>query len=84
MQLYRFTHDGRVCAGDYLDDQGKGIFAMAKESENEHYLIIQGYFILIMIIVYYSMIGLSILSIIVVALTLKYQKQENDRASVAQ
>ena len=81
MQLYRFTHDGKVCSGDYLvDSENEGVVDRAEQ--NADYLIVQGQFILVMIIMHYSMFGLVLLTIIFVAATLKYKKQgANENAS---
>ena len=71
MQVYRFEHMGRVCSGDYLENQW---------AAEEPFLIFKGYFILVMICIIYGMIGLVMLSVLMLALTLKYSK-ENGRES---
>ena len=63
MQLYRFEHLGKVCAGDYNTSD-----------DFEGYLPKKGLFIRIMIDIIYGMIGLTILSIICFALTISYKK----------
>ena len=67
MQLYRFGHMGKVCAGDYLYQE------KWNESVNEDYLVIKGQFIYVMILIIYGMMGFVVFSVIIIALTLKYQ-----------
>ena len=73
MQLYRFTHYGKVCSGDYLEGSEEENSNYSMASANQDYLIMQGYFIKIMIIIHYSMFALITLTILFVAATLKYK-----------
>ena len=74
MQLYRFEHLGRVCAGDYLSEDTKW--------DTPGYLLYKGYFISVMVFVIYGMVGLMLLSVLLLALTLRYSKnKESGRQS---
>ena len=66
MQLYRFTHNGRVCSGDYKGDD--------RDFTNREYLVEYGFFIYVLIWCYYSMIALLTISVSCFALTLKYHR----------
>ena len=69
MQLYRFEHLGRVCAGDYLTEDAKW--------DTPGYLLYKGYFISVMVMVIYGMVGLMLLSVLLLALTLRYSKNKD-------
>ena len=56
---------GKVCSGDYL--------YASKWDQEAPYLIIKGQFIYVMILIIYGMMGLVVFSVLVIALTLKYQ-----------
>ena len=58
MQVWRWSHAGKVCSGDYLDDKD--------EADREVYLIFEGKFIKAMLIAVYSVLGLSCLSVLIV------------------
>lgn len=73
MQVYRFEHMGRVCSGDYLDN---------KWAADEPYLVLKGYFILVMICIIYGMIVLVILSVLMLVLTLKYSKESGRQSFI--
>ena len=47
---------------------------LEKSRENPGYLIKQGYFIKVMIVIYYSMFCIILLTILLVAFTVKYQQ----------
>ena len=70
LQLDRYTHNGRVCSGDFLSKEE------AKNVDKRFYLTEAGFFIHVMILVYYGMIGLIVLSICCVALTLRFGQKE--------
>ena len=74
MQLYRFEKLGRVCAGDFLPKE-------TKWKDTEGYLLYKGYFITVMICIIYGMLGLMLLSVLLLALTLRYSKNNGDRTS---
>ena len=75
MQLYRFEHMGKVCAGDYLYQD------KFNQGDDSDYLVIKGQFIYVMILIIYGMIGFVVFSVVIIALTLKYQNV-NIRKSV--
>ena len=58
---------GQVCSGDFLETDD--IF-----SAEVPYMPYKGRFILVIIIIIYAMIGLFLLSIFMLAMTLKYQE----------
>ena len=60
MQIWRWSHSGRVCSGDYL--------ASYDDGDTDVYLIFEGKFIKSMLITIYSILGLSFLSLCVVAI----------------
>ena len=66
MQLYRFTHAGRVCSGDFLYNPDR--------DAKENYLIEAGYFINVLIWTYYSMIAVILLSVSCVAFSTSVRK----------
>jgi len=59
MQVWRWSHAGKVCSGDYLDNKD--------EADRNVYLIFEGNFIKAMLIAVYTVLGLSALSIVIVA-----------------
>ena len=65
MQLYRFEHLGKVCAGDYN-----------ASGDQAGYLPTKGLFIHLMIDIIYGMLGLIVLSIICLSLTFKYKQNQ--------
>jgi len=55
MQVWRWSHAGQVCSGDYLDN--------LDDADKEVYLVFEGKFIKVVLIAIYSIMGLSCLSI---------------------
>ena len=76
MQLWRFEHEGQVCSGDFLPEDQKW-------SAQAPYMVSKGYFIKTIIYVIYGMVGLVILSVILIAITLKHQKNQQLRKSLS-
>ena len=72
MNLWRFEHEGKVCSGDYLEENDRKEYA--KMDGENGYMIKKGFFIYVIICVIYGMIGLVICSISLIACTFKYQK----------
>lgn len=69
MQLWRLSKTGRVCSGDYLTgDETK--------EEKEKYVLTEGLFLKVIIIVSYSIIFLALLSVFFVAMCLSRKKTE--------
>ena len=59
MQVWRWSHSGQVCSGDFLESYDDG--------DEDVYLIFEGKFIKAMLITIYSILGISLLSLLVVA-----------------
>ena len=59
MQVWRWSHAGRVCSGDYLENYD--------DADRSIYLIFEGKFIKAILITVYSVLALSCLSVIIVA-----------------
>ena len=74
MQLFRFTHAGKVCAGEFLADD------MDLDDIPEPYMPAKGNFIFIMIMVIYGMVGLFLLSVFCLVL-LSLSLKKNNRTS---
>lgn len=67
MQVWRWSHSGKVCSGEYI----------GTETVNpEDYLIFEGKFIKAILIAIYSVLGLSTLSILIVSICF-YRRQRN-------
>lgn len=66
MQVWRWSHSGKVCSGDFLPE---GI-----EPPTDVYLVFEGKFIKAILIAIYSIMGLSCLSIMVITVC-HYTKQ---------
>ena len=60
MQLWRWEHSGRVCAGDYLDRD-------ITEEDKDTYLIVEGKFIKWVLLIIYIIIGMGFLTMCIVA-----------------
>ena len=60
MQVWRWSHSGRVCSGDFLND--------LDSADEDVYLVFEGRFIKIMLLIVYSVLGLSLLSIMIVSI----------------
>jgi hypothetical protein len=58
MQIWRWSHGGRVCSGDYLSED--------EVFDKNDYLIFEGKFIRGVLILIYSILGLSCLSIFLI------------------
>ena len=71
MQVWRWSHAGRVCAGDFLDDKDS--------ADTNVYLIFEGRFIKIMLIIVYSVLGMSCLSIMIVSICIYKRHRKEDK-----
>ena len=72
MQVWRWSHAGQVCSGDFLenkDDAPEGV-----------YLIFEGTFIKGILILIYSILGLSCLSISIVSVCVFRRNRSEDKA----
>lgn len=58
MQVWRWSHSGKVCSGDYVPE--------GTEPDKSVYLVFEGKFIKSILIAIYSIMGLSFLSIMVI------------------
>lgn len=70
MQVWRWSHAGKVCSGDYLENKD--------DADRKIYLIFEGKFIKIILISIYSILALSCLSVIIVAGCICKRKVEED------
>lgn len=72
MQVWRWSHSGRVCSGDFLDD--------SDSADRDVYLIFEGRFIKIMLIIVYSILGMSCFSIMIVSICIykRHKKEEQE------
>ena len=70
MQIWRWSHSGMVCSGDYL--------AEGEECDSSVYLCFEGKFIKGMLITIYSVFGASCFSIMIVSICIhnKHKKEE--------
>ena len=71
MQVWRWSHAGRVCAGDFLDNKD--------DADREVYLIFEGKFIKVMLIIVYSVLGMSCVSILIVSICIYKRHRKEDR-----
>ena len=69
MQIWRWSHAGKVCSGDFGYD----------DADKDKYLIFEGKFIKAMLITIYSILGLSFFSIMIVAICAMKRHSEEDR-----
>jgi len=60
MNIWRFAHAGRVCSGDYLDYP-------KKDADENIYLIVEGRFLKIILILVYTIFALAALTIMITA-----------------
>jgi len=70
MTVWRWSHAGKVCSGDFLEDR--------ETADRDVYLIYEGRFIKIMLIIIYSALGLSCLSIIIVSVCMHARQAKID------
>ena len=70
MQIWRWSHAGKVCSGDLEE---------FNEADKDRYLVFEGKFIRSILITIYSILGLSFLSILVVAVCAIKRHSEEDR-----
>lgn len=72
MQVWRWSHAGRVCSGDFLDDKDN--------ADKDVYLVFEGKFIKIMLIIVYSVLAMSCVSILVVSICIykRHRKEEQE------
>lgn len=75
MQVWRWSHSGKVCSGDYLDSYD--------DADEDVYLITEGKFIKAMLITIYSILGVSFLSIMIVAICVCKRHREEDKLYAA-
>ena len=71
MQVWRWSHSGKVCSGDYL--------ASYDDGDKDVYLITEGKFIKAMLITIYSILGISFISIMIVAVCVCKRHREEDK-----
>lgn len=71
MQIWRWSHSGRVCSGDYLEDK--------QSADKDVYLILEGKFLEIMLITMYSLLGISFLSILIVGICVCKRHRQEDK-----
>ena len=70
MQVWRWSHAGRVCSGDFLPDR-------EVKTDRPNYLITEGLFLKAILIIIYSIFGLALLSICVAAVCVKAKQRRN-------
>ena len=70
MQVWRWSHAGKVCSGDYLSE--------IVDSDKDEYLIFEGKFIKAILIAIYSILGMSCLSISIVSVCVFKRHAEED------
>ena len=70
MNVWRWSHPGRVCSGDFLDDK--------EMADQGVYLIVEGRFIKIMLIIVYTIGGLSCLSIMIFSFCVYKSRPDGD------
>ena len=70
MQVWRWSHAGRVCSGDFLEDRDS--------ADKDVYLVFEGKFIKVMLIIVYSVLAMSCISILVVSICIykRHRKEE--------
>lgn len=73
MQVWRWSHSGKVCSGDLVPE--------GTEPDKNVYLVFEGRFIKAILIAIYSIMGLSCLSIMIVTVCY-YRRQENEEEIV--
>lgn len=73
MQVWRWSHAGKVCSGDYLPDRDEG--------DRDVYLIFEGKFIKSMLLAVYSIMSLSCISISIVSICVYKRHAEEDAAN---
>lgn len=71
MQVWRWSHSGKVCSGDYLPSYD--------DADEDVYLITEGKFIKAMLITIYSILGISFLSLMIVAVCVCKRHREEDK-----
>ena len=67
MNIWRWDHPGRVCAGDFLLPNERNLF-------KDEYLITEGKFLKIILLIIYSILGLGCYSICFIAIFLSQKK----------
>ena len=70
MQLWRWEHSGRVCSGDYLDYR-------PTDEDKDLYLITEGKFLAVILYIIYSIIGISLFTVCIVATCMRSNKKED-------
>lgn len=71
MQVWRWSHAGKVCSGDYLPDKDSG--------DTKVYLIFEGKFIKSILIAVYSILCLSCLSVSIVSICIYKRHADEDK-----
>ena len=74
MQIWRWSHAGRVCSGDMLPDD--------TDCDPDTYLCFEGKFIKAMLITIYCIFSLSMCSIIVVSICVCKRHSEEDKKAL--
>lgn len=78
-QMWRWSYDGRVCSGDFLSKSEKEVQRNA--GGDTIYLIAEGNFLEGVIIAIYSMIGLLLIAVLMLALFCSQQRSEAELAA---
>ena len=73
MQVWRWSHSGQVCSGDFRNPDDPN------DLPDEYYLLFEGKFLKAILIAIYSILGLSCLSIIIVSICVYKRHAEEDR-----
>ena len=71
MQVWRWSHAGMVCSGDYLPSYD--------DADDDVYLITEGKFIKAVLITIYSILGISFISLMIVAVCVCKRHREEDK-----
>lgn len=69
MNIWRWDHPGKVCAGDYLSDA-------EKDAAKGVYLIAEGKFLKVVLVIIYSILGLGCYSVCFIAIFLSKKKTQ--------
>ena len=70
--MWRWSHSGRVCSGDFLESYD--------DAPTDVYLVFEGRFIKAILVSIYSILGLSLISIMVVSICVYKRHAEEDKA----
>jgi hypothetical protein len=75
MQVWRWSHAGKVCSGDYLDN--------LDDADKDVYLVFEGKFIKSILIVIYCILGISFLSVGIIACCVHKRNKAEERVIVS-